>query len=147
MRRAPFAAAVLAAALSLAAGGVPEHHGTPTITVYKSPSCSCCKVWVDQIRAAGFQVVVRDTNDMASVKRGLGIPDKLVACHTAVVGGYLIEGHVPPDLVRQVLADRPQLRGLAVPGMPARAMGDSTGASFNILSFDDSGHTHVVAHR
>jgi hypothetical protein len=147
MRRATFAAAALAATLSLAAAGLPEHHGTPTITVYKSPTCSCCKAWVDQIRAAGFPVVVRDTNDLASVNRTLGIPGKLLACHTAVVGGYLIEGHVPADLVRQVLADKPPLRGLAVPGMPARAMGDSTGASFNILSFDDSGHTHVVAHR
>jgi len=147
MRRPTFAAAVLAASLSLAAGGLPAAHGLPAVTVYKSPSCTCCKAWVDQVRAAGFRVVVRDTNDMAAVNRGLGIPSRLVACHTAVVGGYLIEGHVPPDLVRQVLADKPPLRGLAVPGMPARAMGDSTGASFNVLSFDDSGHTHVVAHR
>jgi hypothetical protein len=147
MRRAIFFAAVLAASLSLAAGGLPVAHGSPAITVYKSPTCTCCKAWVDQLRAAGFQVVVRDTNDMASVNRSLRIPSRLAACHTAVVGGYLIEGHVPPDLVRQVLADKPQLRGLAVPGMPARAMGDSTGASFNVLSFDDSGHTHVVARR
>jgi len=147
MRRATFFTAVLAASLSLAAGGLPADHGLPAVTVYKSPSCTCCKDWVNQIRAAGFQVVVHDTNDMAAVKRRLGIPARLVACHTAVVGGYLIEGHVPADLVRQVLADKPPLRGLAVPGMPARAMGDSTGAGYNILSFDDSGHTHVVAHR
>jgi hypothetical protein len=147
MRRVTFVTAVLAASLSLAAGGLPVEHGKPTVTVYKSPTCTCCKAWVDQVRAAGFLVVVRDTNDMASVNRGLGIPSRLVACHTAVVGGYLIEGHVPPDLMRQVLADKPQLRGLAVPGMPARAMGDATGAAFNVLSFDDSGHTYVVAHR
>lgn len=147
MRGAIVAAAVALASLSVAAAAARPAHRPPTITVYKSPTCSCCKAWVDQLRTAGFAVVVRDTGDMGSVKQGLGIPEKLVACHTGVVGGYLIEGHVPPDLILRLLAEQRHVRGLAVPGMPMRAMGDSMGPAFDVLSFDDSGRTQVVAHR
>lgn len=116
-----------------------------TITVYKSPSCSCCRTWVDQVRNAGFQVVIRDTLDMTSVRRAMGVPEPLMACHTALVDGYLIEGHVPPDLIRGLLRDRPSVRGLAVPGMPGRAMGDSSAPHFDVVSFDSLGATKVVA--
>lgn len=147
MPKAMLIAAVLVTSLALAPGRGPAEHASPTITVYKSPTCSCCKAWVDQLRTAGFAVVVRDTNDMGSVKQGLRVPEKLVACHTGVVDGYLIEGHVPPDVILKLLAEKPHVRGLAVPGMPMRAMGDSMGPGFDVLSFDDSGKTRVVAHR
>ena len=147
MRKALLVVGVLLAAVTLAASRAGAHHAPPTMTIYKSPTCSCCRAWVDQVRAAGFQVVVRDTDDMGSVKEGFGVPEKLRACHTGVVDGYLIEGHVPPDLVLKLLAEKPHVRGLAVPGMPMRAMGDSMGPAFDVLSFDDSGKTRVVAHR
>jgi hypothetical protein len=147
MRAVTLAAMLVAASVAFATDRAQVEHGPPTITVYKSPACSCCREWVERLRSAGFQVVVRDTNDMGSVKRGFGIPEKLVACHTGFVEGYLVEGHVPPDMVLRLLVEKTHVRGLAVPGMPARAMGDSTGPAYDVVSFDASGRTRLVAHR
>lgn len=93
------------------------------ITVYKDPQCGCCKAWNTAMTKAGFAVDVRDTADMTSVKASLGVPEALASCHTGVAGGYLFEGHVPPDLVQRVLRERPALIGLFVPGMPSGAPG------------------------
>jgi hypothetical protein len=93
------------------------------VTVYKDPSCGCCSAWNDAMRKAGFQIDVRDTPNISGVKASLGVPDALASCHTGVVGGYLFEGHVPPDLVQKVLRDRPALVGLFVPGMPSGSPG------------------------
>ncbi len=93
------------------------------ITVYKDPNCGCCSNWNDAMRMAGFQVDVRDTPNIASVKGSLGVPDALASCHTGVVAGYLFEGHVPPDLVHKVLREKPAIVGLFVPGMPMGSPG------------------------
>lgn len=93
------------------------------VTVYKSPTCGCCEKWVDHMRASGFRVVAHDTDDMTRIKTDLGVPDSLGSCHTAVVGGYVLEGHVPSDLVRRLLRERPVTSGLAVPGMPMGSPG------------------------
>lgn len=95
----------------------------PRITVYKDPQCGCCANWNDAMRKAGFVIDVRDTANLQSVKASLGVPEALSSCHTGVVGGYLFEGHVPPDLVQKVLRERPALVGLFVPGMPAGSPG------------------------
>jgi hypothetical protein len=93
------------------------------ITVYKDPNCGCCTNWNEAMRKAGFQVDVRDTSNIASVKASLGVPDALASCHTGVVGSYLFEGHVPPDLVQKVLREKPAIIGLFVPGMPMGSPG------------------------
>ena len=122
----------------------------PPMTVYKSASCGCCKKWVDHVRAAGFTVSVRDTEDIDQVKRSMGVPAALQSCHTAVVGGYLVEGHVPADLVRKLLKEkRRDVRGLAVPGMPQGSPGMETGEkdAYEVIGFDRHGKTRVYAKR
>ena len=100
-----------------------RHRRATRITVYKDPNCGCCANWNDAMRKAGFEIDVRDTANLASVKSSLGVPEALASCHTGVVGGYLFEGHVPPDLVQKVLRERPAIIGLFVPGMPMGSPG------------------------
>jgi len=95
----------------------------PEVTVYKDANCGCCTEWAKHMKAAGFSVRQIDVEDMDSERRRLGIPPQLASCHTAKVGNYLIEGHVPANAVKKVLAEKPAIRGLAIPGMPARAPG------------------------
>jgi hypothetical protein len=95
----------------------------PKMTVTKDPSCGCCSAWVDHIRAAGFPVEVIESTEVNRLKVRLGVPRDLASCHTAEVGGYVIEGHVPADAVKRILAERPQAKGLAVPGMPVGSPG------------------------
>lgn len=93
------------------------------MVVHKSESCGCCGLWADHMREAGFQVEVRNTEDMNPIKKELGIPAGKGSCHTAEVGGYFIEGHVPAEDVKRLLMEKPDARGLAVPGMPAGSPG------------------------
>lgn len=102
---------------------VPATRDTATLVVYKSPTCGCCAKWVSHMEAAGFRVVVHDTEDMDAVKSASDVPLALRACHTAVIGRYVIEGHVPADDIRRLLRDRPDVAGLAVPGMPGGSPG------------------------
>ena len=95
----------------------------PSITVHKDPSCGCCSGWVQHVQKAGFVTKVFDTNDIDAVKKRLGVPNDLAACHTAEVGGYVIEGHVPAAALRRFLAEKPQAKGLPVPGMPIGSPG------------------------
>jgi hypothetical protein len=93
------------------------------VTVYKDPNCGCCSAWNVAMQKAGFAIDVRDTPNIAQVKASLGVPDALASCHTGVVAGYLFEGHVPPDLVKKVLTEKPAIVGLFVPGMPGGSPG------------------------
>ena len=117
--------------------------GPVQITVYKSPSCGCCTDWAVHLRRHGFLVeeILRD--DMAEIKREKGIPARLASCHTAEVGGYLIEGHVPADDIKRLLDERPELAGLAVPGMPAGSPGmempDGRRDAFAVVGFERDG--------
>lgn len=95
----------------------------PLVSVTKDPSCGCCEGWVAHIKAAGFPVQVVESPDMDSLKQRLGVPGELTSCHTAEVGGYVVEGHVPAAAIRRLLAERPDATGLAVPGMPAGSPG------------------------
>ena len=119
------------------------------IEIWKSPTCGCCKLWVDHMRANGFQPTVHDVQDVGPFKRKLGVPPTLESCHTGVVGGYALEGHVPADVVRQMLKQRPQVAGLAVPGMPMGSPGMESpyvkAESYDVMSFDKSGTTRVFA--
>ncbi|OGT57292.1 MAG: copper amine oxidase [Gammaproteobacteria bacterium RIFCSPHIGHO2_12_FULL_63_22] len=91
--------------------------------VHKSPTCSCCGLWVEHMRAAGFDVEVRNNDNLESIKRGVGVPAGKASCHTAEVGGYFVEGHVPAEDVKRLLAGKPDARGLVLPGMPAGSPG------------------------
>lgn len=121
-RRAFLAGAAQAgAALLLPSAGAVE--GLPRMTVTRDPNCGCCGGWVAHVKAAGFPVEVVEAADLAPLKARLGVPPALISCHTAEVGGYVLEGHVPADAIQRLLAARPQGRGLAVPGMPVGSPG------------------------
>lgn len=101
----------------------PMASGLPRVEVYKSASCGCCGLWVEHMRRAGFEVATHDIADVPAQRARLGMPSQLGACHTAVVGGYLVEGHVPAADVKALLARKPDALGLAVPGMPGGSPG------------------------
>ena len=101
----------------------PVPNALPLLVVNRSPSCGCCMNWVAHMREAGFTVKVRNIADMGAVKDRLGVPGDMRSCHTAEVDGYFVEGHVPADDLKRLLAERPDARGLAVPGMPMGSPG------------------------
>ena len=101
----------------------PVPNALPLLVVHRSPSCGCCMNWVAHMRHAGFKVEVRNVADMGAVKARLGVPVAMRSCHTAEVGGYFVEGHVPAADIKRLLAERPDAKGLAVPGMPMGSPG------------------------
>ena len=122
--------------------------GTPMM-VYKDPNCGCCHNWVEIMRTAGFEVSIRDTRDMNSIKTRYKVRPALVSCHTALVGGYVVEGHVPADVIRKLLADKPKVLGIAVPGMPVGSPGmeGTPKQAYEVLTFNAAGKTTVFARR
>lgn len=144
-----------AAPASVASGDVTPavHSGhaavadSTTVTVYKSPTCGCCNAWVDHMREAGFTVNAINTNDVDAIKRKHGVTRDLGSCHTALVGGYVLEGHVPAKDVKRLLAERPQVTGLAVPGMPMGSPGMEGMYSdkYDVVAFDTAGGRKVFA--
>ncbi len=119
--------------------------GPQTMTVWKTPWCGCCGNWVRHMEEAGFEVDVREIEDLDVVKRQAGIPEKLQSCHTATVDGYIIEGHVPAPDVKRLLQERPKVGGLAVPGMPSGSPGMENGQfdAYEVLTFSRNGETAV----
>ena len=138
-----FMVAAPVAALGAAAGGDND------VEVWKSATCGCCRLWVDHMRGHGFRPKTQDVEDMNFYKRKYGVPARLVSCHTALVGGYVLEGHVPADVVRQMLKERPKIVGLAVPGMPMGSPGmeGSRKDPYDVVAFDKAGQTRVYAKR
>lgn len=120
-RRVLSVAAALPLLMSTAGWGHAE--ALPPMKVTKDPSCGCCEAWVAHLAAAGFSVRVVDSTDMDGLKQRLAVPADLASCHTAEIGGYVVEGHVPAAAIRRLLAERPDATGLAVPGMPAGSPG------------------------
>ena len=120
-----------------------------TVTVYKSPSCGCCAKWVDHLRAAGFTVVVHDTDNLDEVMTDFAVPRPLASCHTAKVGKYVVEGHVSADLIAKVLREHPAIAGLAVPGMVTGSPGMEGGAAqhYDVVAWTAAGQTSVYARR
>lgn len=109
--------------------------------VYQGPECDCCDEWVGHLRGKGFDVSVRETREMAAVKTRLGVPFSMTSCHSAVISGYVIEGHVPAAAIRRLLKERRRIAGLTVPGMPAGSPGMEGTRSdpYEILAFDRLG--------
>lgn len=143
----PVVAASAAGAAS--ATGVTAPPGSPVAIVYKSPTCGCCAKWVDHMRESGFQVEVRDTVDVMPVKIRHKLPVHLASCHTAMIGGYVVEGHVPADVVRRLLAERPAVTGIAVPGMPMGSPGMEGFRKdpYDVIAYRRDGTTQVYTSR
>ncbi len=118
----------------------------PVVEMTRHPQCGCCGKWADHLRAAGFEVKITETKRMWGVKRLAGVPKDLDSCHTATVGGYIVEGHVPASDIKRLLAERPNVKGLSVPGMPIGSPGMEVGGRtepYDVLSFDANGGTDV----
>ena len=138
--------AILAAVLLAAVGCGKATQSGPEIVVYKSPTCSCCSKWVSHLQNSGFRVTVHEESDVNSVRQQFGVPAPLAACHTARVGQYTIEGHVPAAAIERLLKELPAISGLAVPGMPVGSPGMERGAprdAYQVLTFDAQGHSSV----
>jgi len=133
-----------ALALPLAQAGATE------VVMYKSPFCACCSGWAESLKTAGFTVVEKKQEDMDAIKARYGVPEQLSSCHTAIVGGYVIEGHVPAADVERLLKERPtNVVGLTAPGMPMQSPGMQPEMlkpkNYDVLAFDKDGNTTVFS--
>jgi len=127
-----------------------SHAADPTkVHVYKSERCSCCEDWIDHLKAEGFEVSFENRSDMDVVKAWQGVPQHLGSCHTALVDGYVIEGHVPADDIKRLLAQKLQVIGLSAPGMPQQAPGMQDASlppkNYDVISFDAQGNMQVFS--
>jgi len=116
------------------------------IVVYKNPECGCCTKWVKYLQDNNYNVTIEHTRDVLAVKKRLGVPEKLAACHTAVIDGYVVEGHITHRDIKRLLLFRPDVKGIAVPGMPIGTPGMESGStvqSYNVMSFDEQGTVEV----
>lgn len=119
---------------------------TVEIRVLRSPDCQCCHAWIVHLEQHGFHVLDELRHDMEAIKRQVGLPPAMASCHTALVDGYLVEGHVPADDIKRMLLQRPDIRGLSVPQMPVGTPGMEMGArkdDFAVIGFDDSGDYRI----
>jgi hypothetical protein len=144
MKRIAIVVAVLGL-LGLAAPAVTEE--LPAMTVWKSPWCGCCGKWVEHVRAAGFEVQVNEVEDLSVVKRMAAVPNDLESCHTARVGGYTVEGHVPAADIIRLLDEQPDAHGLVVPDMPSGSPGMENGERdpYDVLLLRRDGETEVFS--
>lgn len=140
-----------AAALLYGRGQLAAWAPKKRMTVYKSPTCGCCTAWIKHVRAAGYEVVAVDVEDVTPFKTKYGVPLDLASCHTGVVDGYAIEGHVPADLIDRLLREKPpQAKALIVPGMPVGSPGMEMGGrkdAFNVVLVDAKGKRTIYARR
>jgi hypothetical protein len=124
--------------------------GHDQVTVFKNESCGCCKLWVRHLQNAGFSVEVHDIDNLGPTKERVGIPVAMGACHTAEVGGYFVEGHVPAEDIKRLLRERPDAKGLTVPGMPAGSPGmevpSGQSQPYDVYLVSKDGTTSVYAH-
>lgn len=142
------ASTVLGAGALFAVSGGELFAADPVVTMYKDPNCGCCSKWTEHMRANGFTVNEINSSDMATIKRQAGVPGTLGSCHTAKVGGYVIEGHVPAADVKRLLAEKPKVTGISAPGMPQGSPGMEgpyPADRYNVVTFDGQGRTSVFA--
>lgn len=147
MRRNAF---TLAAFLLVAATiGPTAQSRQPAVEVYKDPTCGCCSKWIDHLKSHGFAAKAIETDKLDEIKASRGIPQKARSCHTAVVDGYVVEGHVPAADIQRLLKERPAVVGIAVPGMPIGSPGMEVpgmkAQPFDVIAFSKDGSTRVFA--
>ncbi len=120
-----------------------------TMTVYKSPTCGCCSEWIAYVEEHGYEVTVENVADLNPIKAEYAVPPAMQSCHTAIIDGYVVEGHVPVEDIERLLTERPAVIGIAVPGMPVGSPGmEVPGAEprpYDVVSFDANGVVEVVA--
>ncbi|MDJ0688190.1 MAG: DUF411 domain-containing protein [Xenococcaceae cyanobacterium MO_188.B32] len=124
----------------------PAYSGITEMTVYRSPSCGCCGVWVEHAQKHGFKIKDIKTEEMEALKQKYNIPTELASCHTAIIDGYVMEGHIPADDIKRFLQEKPQIVGLAVPGMPIGTPGMEARdikQPFQVLAFNNEGQVEV----
>ena len=136
--------ALLITASALAVSG-PAQAEPVAVTLYKSPECGCCDGYADYLRHHGFAVTSKPTNDLAGISRKAGIPADLQGCHTAFIGDYVVDGHVPVEAVRKLLAEHPAIKGIALPGMPEGSPGmyGEKAGPFTIYAIGENGASSV----
>jgi hypothetical protein len=141
--------AVLAVLVGAGVTKVVLAQSAPTVAVVKDPGCGCCTKWVAHLKRAGFAATVTESAAIDALKDSKGVPRAARSCHTGTVGGYVIEGHVPAVDIKRLLNERPDVVGLAVPGMPSGSPGmeapDGRVAPYDVIAFDKSGRTRVFA--
>ena len=149
MSRNSSIAFAIATVASIATGVAQSQQAAPLVEVFKTPTCGCCSQWVTHMRASGFTVRTTDLNDLTQIKSSRRVPDAVQSCHTAVVGGYVVEGHVPAADVHRLLKEKPAVVGIAVGGMPVGSPGmeypGTKAQPYNVMSFDKSGVTRIFA--
>ena len=125
----------------------PAGGALPTVVVYKDANCGCCSSWIDHLESEGFDVEAHDVTNLSEIKQQNGVAAELGSCHTAIVDGYVIEGHVPAEDMKRLLRERPQVAGLAVPGMPVGSPGmeGSYVENYQVIAFDGRGGRAVYA--
>lgn len=131
----------------LVVGGAAVHaQEARKATLYKNPQCSCCEGYADYLRGNGFDVTIKPTNDLAMISHHAGVPEKLQGCHTMFIDGYVIDGHVPLGIVRRLLAERPPINGITLPGMPAGSpgMNGTKTAPFVVYALPEDGGAPTV---
>jgi len=128
---------------ALSAGGVQA----ADVVVYKSATCGCCNGWIKHMEANGFKVKAQNVSDLDAIKRRYGVTPNLASCHTAIIDGYVVEGHVPASDVKRLLRERPKVKGITAPGMPQSAPGMDAPYKqpYQTLTFDDAGRVQVFA--
>ena len=135
--------------LGVAAQQKPATAAAPKVTVYKTASCGCCRLWVDHLKANGFDVQAMDVSstDVRAVSKMAGLKDEDVSCHTAKIGNYVVEGHVPADDIKRMLKEKPAIAGIAAPGMPQGSPGMEQGSKepYDVVAFTKDGKTTVYA--
>ena len=148
-------AGILVAAAPARAGELQQRRGAPaakpSISVWKTATCGCCGLWVEHMRQSGFEAAVVDVADLEPIKQKLGVPPNLASCHTALVNGFILEGHIPADAVRRLLKERPGIAGIAVPGMPIGSPGMEVPGGHKqpdaIVAFDKQGKQSIFERR
>jgi len=132
-----FHAAALAALLAVSASTSAIAAGRPDATIIKNPQCGCCESYADYLRQNGFKVTVKESHDLTLMKRDMGVPDGFEGCHTMVLDKYVVEGHVPVSAIDKLLAERPDVKGISLPGMPQGSPGMSGAkeAPFTVYQF------------
>ena len=136
----------LAALAVLTATPLPAFAATINAVMYKNPSCSCCETYAAYLEKNGFKVELKPSNDRDQISAGLGVPEKLQGCHSVVIGDYVVDGFVPVDLIKKMLAERPEITGIAMPGMPmgSPGMGGEKTETWTIYAFTKDGKAPTV---
>ena len=157
MRKTPITIAIAAMALAGLAYGAaaqqkaaPAAPATPKVTVYKTSSCGCCRLWVDHMKTNGFDVQAMDVSaaDVRAISKAAGLRDEETSCHTAKIGNYTVEGHVPAADIKRMLKEKPAIAGIAAPGMPMGSPGMEQGnvkEPYDVVAFTKDGRSTVYA--